>query len=234
VLVIGLVVILILAINGDIGSGHGPFAGKADSPADVRPPLAKLCPVPSDAPAAPPVTGDQPADGPRTIDTKAGISYRAYGQPWQPWGDYWTAGTLEVPYAAGQFFVTETYAGGQRYLASILSGAVPATVNDSTAIDIECTGRQVAADVRASYYPEPNTMDVMRAGKTTLGGRPAWETVFRLHFHEPGLQATDELVGVALVDVGKPTAAVLYVSIPGTHRQWDHAVDEVLASVRAL
>ncbi len=93
-------------------------------------------------------------------------------------------------------------------------------MNDSTAIDIECTGTQVAADVRLSYYPQPNTMDVLRAGQTTLGGRPAWVTVFRLHFHEVELKATDELVAVALIDVGRPTAAVLYISIPGTH----HAV----------
>jgi hypothetical protein len=77
-------------------------------------------------------------------------------------------------------------------------------------------------------------MDVMRAGLTTLGGRPAWVTVFRLHFHEDGLQATDELVGMATIDVGRPTAAVLYVSIPGTHRQWDYVVEEVLDSVRPI
>ena len=40
------------------------------------------------------------------------------------------------------------------------------------------------------------------------------------------------IVAVAVIDVGKPTAAVLFVSIPGTHRQWDYVVDEVLASVR--
>jgi hypothetical protein len=37
---------------------------------------------------------------------------------------------------------------------------------------------------------------------------------------------------VAIIDVGKPTAAVLYVSIPGTHRQWDYVVDDVIKSVR--
>jgi hypothetical protein len=32
--------------------------------------------------------------------------------------------------------------------------------------------------------------------------------------------------------VGRPNAAILYVSIPGTHRQFDHVVDEVVESVR--
>jgi hypothetical protein len=34
--------------------------------------------------------------------------------------------------------------------------------------------------------------------------------------------------------VGRPTAAVLYVSIPGTHHQFDWVVDDVLASVRPV
>jgi len=129
--------------------------------------------------------------------------------------------------------VTEVYSGGT-YHASILSAAVPAADNDAVTLDLACVGRQVAADVRASYYPQPNTLDEIRDGLTTLGGRPAYVNEFRLHFHADGLTATSELSGVAVIDVGKPTAAVLYVSIPGTHQQWDYAVDDVLDSVRPL
>jgi hypothetical protein len=235
VLVTGLAVVLGLLFGGQLGSGAGPLSHHAKAPGDDAPPLAKACPAPTvGAPALPPDTA-VPA-GLRTIDPKAGISYKAYGDPWQSWpaSFNWNQGTLGVPYDAGQYFITEHLPSGDDYLASILSGAVPATVNDSTDIDIECTGKQVAADVRVSYYPQPTTMDVMRAGLTALGGRPAWVTVFRLHFHEDGLRATEELVGVATIDVGRPTAAVLYVSIPGTHRQWDSVVDEVLDSVRPI
>jgi hypothetical protein len=169
--------------------------------------------------------------GPRTVDEEAGISYRAYGAPWEPWRMDWRAGTLEVPYRTGQHIVTEVYAGGT-YHASILSAAVPAADNDALTINLECVGRQVAADVRASYYPQPNRMDLIRDERTVLGGLPAWVTTFRLHFSEPGLKATDELAAVALLDVGRPQAAVLYVSIPGTHRQLDWVVEDVLRSVR--
>ena len=228
----GLALVLVLTVGGPPGSGRGPFG--AAPPPDVRPPLARLCPAPTANEPEPTATPTPaPASGPRTVDEKAGISYRAYGEPWESWPYVWRMGTLEVPYGVGQFFVTENYSGGQ-YLASILSAAVPATVNDSTAIDLECTGRQVAADVRAEYYPQPTEMELMRDERTTLGGRPAWVTKFRLHFERDGLRAKDELVVVALIDVGRPTVAVLYVSIPGTHPQWDHVVDEVLVSVRPL
>jgi hypothetical protein len=111
---------------------------------------------------------------------------------------------------------------------------VPAADNDAYAFDLECVGRQVAADARAGYYPQPTELEPIRDELTELGGRPAWVTVFRLHFEREGLQAKDELVGLACIDVGKPSAAILYVSIPGTHRQFDWVVDDVLDSVRML
>jgi hypothetical protein len=99
-------------------------------------------------------------------------------------------------------------------------------------LDLKCAGDQVAADVRAAYYPQPNTMDPIVGKQTTIGGRPAWLSEFRLHFHVDGLKANSEMVAIALIDVGKPNASILYVSIPGTHDQYDYVIDEVLASVR--
>lgn len=232
ILALGLVIILIVALTSD----GDPFGSKVSGPTDVRPPLAQACPAPTTIPSDPPSTAPKvvpPATGARTTDKDAGISYKAYGAPWQPWNEEWKAGTLEVPYKVGQHFVTEQYAGGD-YHASILSGAVPAADNDAVTLDLACVGRQVAADARASYYPQPNTMDMIKDEQTTLGGLPAWVTEFRLHFNEPGLSAKDELAAIAVIDVGKPSAAILYVSIPGTVSQYDYVADDVLASVRAL
>jgi hypothetical protein len=230
VLLAGLVAVLV----GSPGDGRGLFDSRPGPRAEALPPLARACPAPTAPAANPPPTA--PALDPstaRTVDTEAGISYNAYGPPWQPWNTVWRAGTLEVPYKVGQHFVTESgYDGFSDYHASILSAAVPAANNDSYAFDLECVGRQVAADVRAEYYPQPNRLESIRDEKTVLGGLPAWVTVFRLHFQRAGLKATDELVGLAILDVGKPTAAILYVSIPGTHRQFDYVVDDTLTSVR--
>lgn len=208
----------------------GPLADNQPAP-DLRPPLARSCPPPSDA-RDPDLSAPPPAPaGPRTIDDKAGISYRAYGEPWTVWQESWRGGTLGVHYRIGQHFITETYTGGT-YHASILSGSVPAAVNDGTALDLKCAGQAVTADVRAEYYPQPNRMQVIRNEATVLGSRPAWVSVFRLHFSEPGLTADNELVAVATINVGRPEAAILYVSIPGTHKQWDWVVEDVLRSVR--
>lgn len=233
VLVTGLAVVLVMTL----GSDPHLFGDDFSAPADTRPPLARMCPPSTASPQAapsPPATV-VPAVGPRTVDEEAGISYTEYGAPWLPWDTEWNAGMLEVPYRVGQHFVTESaYDGFSDYHASILSAAVPAAENDALTFDLECVGRQVAADVRAEYYPQPSRMELLRDERTLLGGRPAWVTVFRLHFSRPGLKATDELAAVACIDVGRATAAVFYVSIPGTHRELDWVVDDALASVRPI
>lgn len=232
VVAVGLVIVLTVVLTGE----REPFWSRdQDAPPDTRPPLVKLCPAPTAPPQNEPAPGPVPPvpAGPRTVDKDAGVSYRAYGTPWEPWTTVWTKGTLEVPYKVGQHFVTEVYPDGT-YHASILSAAVPVAENDGLIIDLACVGRQVAADVRAEYYPQPNRMELLADDRSVLGGRPAWVTKFRLHFDRQGLQAKDELAVVALIDVGRPQAAILYVSIPGTHRQYDWVVDDVLASVRPL
>jgi hypothetical protein len=225
IVVIGLVAVLAMAMTGS-----GPLTSHPQGPSNYAPPLAKLCPPPSadtrNLPPAPP-----PPPGPRLVDKDAGISYSSQGSPWVPWNELWDAGDLHVKYGIGQHFVTEVYPRG-KYHASILSGSVPTAENDALSLDLKCTGHQVLADVRAWYYPQPNTIEQMRDEVTTLGGRPAWVAKFRLHFHEAGLQATSELVGIALIDVGRPNAAILYISIPNTVSQFDPLVDQELDSVR--
>src|SRR2546423_2213797 len=225
ILAVGIVILLAMAMTG-----NGPLVDRPSGPSNYAPPLAKACPPPSadaqNLPAAPP-----PPPGPRLVDPRSGISYAAQGPPWVSWNTVWKAGDLHVQYGVGQHFITESYSGGM-YHASILSGSVPTAENDALSLDLKCTGHQVLADVRSSYYPQPNTIEQMRDEVTTLGGRPAWVAKFRLHFHAAGLQATSELVGIALIDVGRPNAAILYISIPGTHSQYDNLVDVELNSTR--
>ena len=230
---------LIAVIVSRPSTGDGIFSGNQEAPTDARPPLARACPPPPDSQGgAVPTQPAQPAPAPsgaRTVDEQAGISYPAYGPPWESWNTVWNAGELQVPYRVGQHFITEqAYDGISDYHASVLSAAVPAATNDAFTFDLECVGRQVAADARAEYYPQPNEVESIRDERTVLGGRPAWVTVFRLHFTLPGLQATSELVALACIDVGRPSAAVLYVSIPDTHTQYDWIVDDALAGVRPI
>ncbi|TQS42323.1 hypothetical protein [Cryptosporangium phraense] len=233
-LVLVLVVVLVLALTGvfrgDRSSLFGPFAGGDPEPS--KPPLAQLCPPASDDP--PPPGGEQPApvEGPRIDDRDSGISYLRLGDPWLLWDrGAWSQGTLGVDFQTGYYFVTETYSQGD-YLASVLSGKVPATVGDSLTLNLPCAGRQVAEDVRRAYYPQPNVKEQTRDEQVVVGGRPAWVSTFHLTFSANGLEARGEQVAVVLVDVGRPDAAVLYISIPDTHKQLDPEIDKVIASIQ--
>jgi hypothetical protein len=225
---------LILVVSG-VFRGSSPIAfGPAGHDAEPsKPPLAQLCPPASGNPA-PGGTQAPAVSGPRLADADAGISYLQLGAPWTLWDrGTWAQGTLGVEFKTGYAFVTETYAGGE-YLASVLSGKVPATVGDSLSLNLACAGRQVAEDVRRAYYPQPTVKEQDRDEQILVGGRPAWVSTFHLKFRADGLTARGERVAVVLVDVGRPDAAVLYISIPDTHQQWDGQVDRIIASIRPV
>ena len=169
VVIVGIVVILALTLTG-----NSPLhKDTAAPPPDTRSQLAKLCPPPSGGAskrqAAPPTPS-----GPRTNDPDSGISYRAFGAPWQTWNQDWSdAGDdLAVNYRVGQYFVTEEYSDGATTSPRSCPASVPATTNDALTIDLKCTGKQVAADARTAFYPQPNTMDMIRDEQMSLGGRP--------------------------------------------------------------
>ncbi|MGI5247322.1 hypothetical protein [Dactylosporangium sp. CA-139066] len=237
VVAIGLIVILVSVLTDNARTPGGLFNRQAQAPSDTRPELARRCPPPTIPPDNPNQGGGDVPAGPRTVDSESGISYKQYGTPWrsllQNWRDQ---GELKITYRIGQDFVTEPdYDGqGNDYHATILSGHVPAAVNDGMVLDLHCVGDQIAADVRVSFYPKGNQLEQISAKDLTLGGRPARLLKFRLHFSSPGLQAKSELVSIALVDLGKPEAAILYVSIPDTHRQYDYVADEAPESIRPV
>jgi hypothetical protein len=237
VVAIGLIVILVSVLTNNATTPGGLFNKRAEGPSDTRPELARRCPPPTIPPDNPNPGGEEVPPGPRTTDGESGISYKQYGDPWRPLAENWGAqGELKIMFRIGQDFITEPdYDGlGSDYHATILSGHVPAAVNDGMVLDLHCVGDQIAADVRVSFYPKGNQLEQLDAKDLTLGGRPARLLKFRLHFNQTGLKAKSELVSIALVDLGKPEAAILYVSIPDTHRQFDYVADEVLQTIRPV
>lgn len=204
---------------------------------DNRPPLEQMCAntAPSKAdPKAP--TPPAPA-GPRISDVLAHISYAAQGPPFRlwdlgPWGN--TGGGLGEVFTTGQYFITQANTpDNSPYMATVLSGTVPATYGDDPHPNIECAARVIGDDVRTSYYPQPNTRQSITAKSMTVSGRPAYFLEFHLAFNEPGFDAKGELVAICVVDVPGNKAAALYISIPDTHKQYDKIITPLIKSIRA-
>ena len=244
--VVGLVLVLVVGLlawntllpagtadtTGDVAAGSTLPAGPP-TPDRPMPPLARLCPAGQTAPG-PSTTPSGPATtGPRINDADTGISYVRLGAPWQPWDRIWIGGVLGVRYQAGYYLVTQKGVGGgpSDYYATVLSGSVPATVGDALHPDMGCVAREVAEDARRSFYPDPNSQEMLAAHPVTVSGHPGYLVSFHLSFDVPGYDATGELAEILVLDVGTPRVAVLYVSIPDTHQQYDPVADQVIASV---
>ncbi len=235
VVAVAVAVAAVLALRGGLPAA-GPAAAPAPSTAapDPRPPLARLCAATNPARPAPSPRSTPVPRGPRITDPAAHISYTALGAPFRRWnqGIWGTDGTLGERFATGQYFVTQQHTPDGQYLATILSGTVPATYGDDPHPNVECAAKVIADDVRARYYPQPNTRTPVTMRATVVDGRPAYLVTFHLAFHVRGYTAKGELVAVCVVDVPGPSAAAVYISIPDTHKQYDGVITRVITSLR--
>lgn len=233
--VVGLLAWHVLLPNGAALSTAGSApSSSAVPPAPPRPvpPLAASCKVGQPTPEPGPTSTVPP--GPRINDVRSGISYAAMGAPWKPWDQFWFDPRLGVRYRDGYYLITQQNVGGavgNDYYATVLSGSVPATFGDALHPDMACVAHQLADDVRASFYPQPNTRQALAERAVEVDGHPGYLVKFHLAFDAKGYTAKGELAEVLVLDVGTPRVAVLYVSIPDTHKQYDRVADTVVASV---
>ncbi|MBO0879438.1 MAG: hypothetical protein J2P17_03515, partial [Mycobacterium sp.] len=237
-LIVGVVVIGLVLTGSKKPAEQSPdaLASPPGSTQDKRPPLEQLCA--NTGPSKPDKGAPAPAPppGPRITDTQAHISYAEQGAPFRLWdrGTWGQVGSgLGETFTTGQYFITQANTpDNSPYMATILSGTVPATYGDDPHPNIECAARVITDDVRASYYPQPNTRKPLTAKQMTISGDPAYFLEFHLAFDQPGYDAKGELVAICVVDVPGNKAAALYISIPDTHRQYDKIVQPLISSIR--
>lgn len=232
--VAALLAVLIATIVADGSGGSSERQAEALEPSDDRSRLAELCPPPTNPPSRGAPLPPDPSDT-RMQDTESAISYERLPEPFRLWdrGQWGVGSDGMLAFHTGYYTVTEEYNNGD-YLATALSGRVRASVGDSPALNLECAGQQIAEDVRRTYYPQPTERADIRDEYTTLGGLPAWVSIFQLTFSADGLDARSEWVAVATIDVGKVHAAVLYLSLPDTHQHYAADFERVLSSVRII
>lgn len=238
VLIVGVVVAGMVLSGGStkpVEDNSQAFTEPTPSP-DNRPPLEQMCANTAPSKADPKAPIPPAPAGPRISDVLAHISYAAQGPPFRlwnlgPWGN--VGGGLGEVFTTGQYFVTQADTpDNSPYMATILSGTVPATYGDDPHPNIECAARVIGDDVRRSYYPQPNSRRSITAKPMTISGRPAYFLEFHLSFDEPGFDAKGELVAICVIDVPGNRAAALYISIPDTHKQYDKIITPLINSVR--
>ncbi|MFQ1001564.1 DUF2510 domain-containing protein [Modestobacter sp. SSW1-42] len=187
--------------------------------------------APQAAPSSP--TSTFPPGTVRIFDREAGISYPFLGDGWFEWdrGD-----VAETTSTAGQYFVTQDDApGNEDFIAQCTSGPLASGFGWGGGTGtLQGTVQAVADRVRTSYYPAPNQREVLRSEARTVDGADAWLYEFDLSWDVEGFDASGERAALLLIDVGEPSPALLYLSIPDTHAELYGSIDRVLDDVDVL
>ena len=213
---VGLVVVVMAALVGGFSSSEDPAAGPATPTSGADPSTPR---------SFPPGTV-------RIVDEAAGISYPHLGNGWFEYDLTQKPETLAI---AGQYFVTQDDPpSGGLYLAECTSGPIAEDFGWSGPESLPSTAVAVAESQRANYYPFPNEKRVLRDEPRTVDGFEAHLYEFQLSWEVPGYDATGERVAVLLIDVGRPSPALLFLSIPNTHAELYGVIDRVLEDVDVL
>ena len=166
----------------------------------------------------------------RIIDEAAGISYPYLGEGWS---EFDLGLQLETTETAGQYFTTQddTPDGGT-FISQCTSG--PVAPEYGGAGDLRSTVTTLADSVRGNYYPGPNEREVLRDEARTVDGYQAHLYEFQLSWDVAGYDATGERAALLLIDVGRPTPALLYISIPNTHAELYGVIEQLIEAVDVL
>ena len=213
-----LVLVLVVGAGMLLGrSGNGDTPTAASTTAQLPPP---------------PAGTEFPPGTVRIIDEAAGISYPFLGNGWYEWdlGQQYETGEI-----AGQYFTTQEVTPDQSiFIAQCTSGPLAGDYGWAGPDTLAATTAVIADNVRGNYYPEPNERKVMRDEARTVDGHAAHLIEFQLTWAVPGYDATGERAALLLVDVGRPSPALLYISIPNTHAELYGVIDRVLEAVEVL
>jgi hypothetical protein len=170
-------------------------------------------------------------------DTAAGLTYAQLGGQWT---------NVEVPatlteragYTKGQEVVVQRdYDGaGAPYLASVFSGALPASDAYTGKNDLKAATERFFARVEPDSYPEPRTTRRLESKSYTVSGKPGWLYKVQLDFpaaEAKGWNFRSETAVVILIDRGTgQRPGLLYVSVPDSHLMGGD-LDQLVGSLKA-
>ncbi|HEY8480943.1 MAG TPA: hypothetical protein VIL71_14045 [Spirillospora sp.] len=192
----------------DSGDNAGRAAERSEAPRVELPPDKKLVTF----------TGRPSRVSGQVSDTHSGLSYPRMAAPWKV---PTKRNRLGTPGWSGQQILVTENNGGQLWYGQLLTGTLhptmqaayqgPDSVKNATAV--------AAQGYEAQYYAFPHETKPLASQALNVGGRPGWLIASYLTYKREGVKATGEVVATAVIDTGRATPAVVFASMPNTHRQ---------------
>lgn len=165
------------------------------------------------------------------VDPVAGLLYARPAGQWQPWDP--TDILLFGLGTAGVYRVTQRdVPGGGTDRAEVVSGALLPVVPYGGQGDLPAAATQVAASLESVYYPD-HTRRTRGAAPIQVDGHPGYVVRFDVRFAPSvrGYDATGAAVAVAVVDTGRESPGMLYLSVPDTVPDMWQQIDWVVQSL---
>ncbi|MDN3355660.1 hypothetical protein [Actinomadura sp. DC4] len=235
---VGILLVGLVAVAGVYflkGNGDDP-AAKTSSPASSKhsPSSSTTHPAQPQTPvkALPKFKGVHTKAAGRINDVRSGLSYARLNQPWALPPK--KSPMLELGFSASQFAVTEKTGAEPKHWARLMSTQLSGAAQE--AYEGPGTERAAASEVARMYEER---MFNFRTKKRALASQPlaiaghkGWLVSDYVTYRRPGLKATGDVVAVALVDTGKNTPGVLFMSVPNTSRKLWPDINFVVRSLR--
>ncbi|MEU5995443.1 hypothetical protein ABZ806_41255 [Spirillospora sp. NPDC047418] len=233
---VGLLVVALVAAGAvyftKSGGDSAEPAGNADQRAAAEQSEAAQVQLPPDKPLARfPGTPSRMLG--RVNDAHSGLSYPRLAAPWQVPTKQNKLGT--AGWSGQQILVTEKRAQ-QLWYGQLLTGTLhpgmqsayqgPDSVKNVTAL--------VAQSYEAQYYAFPHKTAPLASQALHVGGRKGWLIASYLTYQRTGVRATGEIVATAVIDTGRPTPAVVFASMPNTHKQRWPDVNEFFTHLKLV
>jgi hypothetical protein len=234
---VGLLVVALIAAGAVYftksgGDDSSEPAGNADKRAAAEQSEAAQVQLPPDKPLArfPGVPSRMLG---RVNDAHSGLSYPRLAAPWQVPTKQNKLGT--AGWSGQQILVTERHAQ-QIWYGQLLTGTLhPGMQSAYQGPDsVKNVAALVAQGYEAQYYAFPHKTAPLASQALNVGGRKGWLIASYLTYQRTGVRATGEIVVTAVIDTGRPVPAVVFASMPNTHKQRWPDVNEFFTHLKLV
>ncbi|MFD0901469.1 flagellar basal body-associated FliL family protein [Actinomadura sediminis] len=169
----------------------------------------------------------------RVNDDMAGLSYPRLGPPWQvPTKE----NKLGTPGWSGQQIVVTERSGDQLWYGQLLTGTlIPSLQGSYTGPDsVKQVAGLAAEGYLAQYYGFQDGTKPLASQALDVDGRKGWLVASYLTYEREGVRATGEIVATAVIDTGREAPAVVFASLPNTHKKLWPDLNRFLGSLKVI
>lgn len=233
---IGLLVVALVAAGGVYlmknkdDTEPAESEGKPDRPVSAPKPRAPKAQLPPDKPLKRFPGRPSKVVG-RVADPHSGLAFPRLASPWQA---PTKKNKLGTPGWSGQQVMVTEKRGSRLWYGQLLTGTLIPTLRGSYKgpESVKNVTALAAKGFEGMYYAFPHKSAPLASQPLAVDGHKGWLIASYLTYKRPGVKATGELTAAAVIDTGRPTPAVVFASIPNTHRKMWPDLNQFVAKLK--